>query len=51
LAGKREHDRENGEDKGKDEEKCRGGDGSMMTMGGTFRAVRVTLSVTITMRR
>jgi hypothetical protein len=51
LAGKREHDSEDGEDKGQDEEKCCGGNGSMMTMGGTFGAVRMTLSVTITMRR
>jgi hypothetical protein len=50
LAGKREHDGEDSKDKGQDKEKCCGGNGSMMTMGGMFGVVRMTLSVTITMR-
>jgi len=39
LVGKGEHDGENGEDKRKDKEKGRGRDGSVMTVGGTFRAM------------
>jgi hypothetical protein len=39
LAGKAEHDRENGKDEGKDEEQGRGRDGSMVTMSGTFGTV------------
>jgi hypothetical protein len=35
LAGKGEHDGEDGEDKGKDEEEGRGRNGSMVTMGRT----------------
>jgi hypothetical protein len=49
LIGKGEHDGENGEDKRKDKEKGRGRDGSVMTVGGTFRAMRVPLSVMVSM--
>jgi hypothetical protein len=36
LVGKREHDCEDGEDKGKDKEKGCGGNGSMVTVGRAF---------------
>jgi hypothetical protein len=53
LAGKGEHDGEDGKDKGKNEEKGSGRNCSMVAVGGTFRTMRVTFSVTvaITMRR
>jgi len=39
LAGKGEHDGEDGEDEGKDKKKSCGGNGSMMAVGRAFRTV------------
>jgi hypothetical protein len=39
LAGKGEHDGEDGEDEGKDKKKGCGRNGSMMAMGRAFRTV------------
>jgi hypothetical protein len=36
LVGKGEHNSEDGEDKGEDKEKGRGGNGSMVTVGRAF---------------